>query len=124
MPGYGYARASKTAIQKWQILTDTYLETRENLRGVVLVMDIRRDASEFDIRMVNWCIAANKDLLVLLNKADKLRHNARLNAYQVIRDELAYIEDPESQIVLFSSKSGLGIEKARECLSDWLGPER
>ena len=73
LPGYGYAKVPLALKQHWQKHLDAYLQHRECLRGVVLVMDIRHPMKEFDQMMVDWCAATGVPLHVLLTKSDKLK---------------------------------------------------
>src|SRR5690606_28595096 len=71
LPGYGYAKVSKEQQQTWQQHLNRYLEQRQSLQGLVLVMDIRNPMTEFDQMMLNWAEASELPVLVLLTKADK-----------------------------------------------------
>ena len=106
LPGYGYAKASKTAQAAWQRNVNEYLSERESLVGVVLVMDIRHPLTEFDQELVTWADKSELDLLILLNKADKLKQGARQKTLQHVRRALE--PQPKTQIHLFSATSGLG----------------
>ena len=80
LPGYGYAKASKSRQKSWGKAVDDYLELRSNLNAVVLVMDIRHPLQPFDVHMIEWGIAAEMPMLILMNKADKLKQGARIAA--------------------------------------------
>ena len=75
LPGYGYAKAPKKVIEKWQKLIERYLTTRENLRGVVCIFDIRRGVNELDIGLLNYLKSLGVEPFVVFNKADKLSNN-------------------------------------------------
>jgi GTP-binding protein len=106
LPGYGYAKASKTAQAAWQRNVNEYLSQRDSLVGVVLVMDIRHPLTEFDQELVSWADQSELDLLILLNKADKLKQGARQKTLQNVRKALAGA--PKTKVQLFSATSGLG----------------
>ena len=118
LPGYGYAKASKIAQANWQRNVNDYLSNRESLVGLVLVMDIRHPLSEFDLELCNWASASEMPLLVLLNKADKLKHGQRQKTLLTVRKRLA--AQPLAQIELFSAHSGLGSEAVVTLIGDWL----
>jgi GTP-binding protein len=117
LPGYGYARVAKSAKRLWQDQVEDYLARRESLVGVVLVMDIRHPFEPFDEMMVNWALQADLRMHVLLNKADKLRHGASVEALRAARKRLnAAVFSTQ----LFSARTGAGREEAIELLSAWL----
>ena len=76
LPGYGYAKVPEAMKLEWQKHLGAYLEQRENLVGVVLLVDIRHPMKEFDEHMIQWAISANMPLHILLTKADKLNFGA------------------------------------------------
>ena len=115
LPGYGYAKASKKAQQGWNKAVDQYLAERPNLQGLVVVMDARHPLKPFDQSMITWAEERDLNVLLLLNKADKLKRNAQHN---VLREVQTYVEPLESvQVLLFSAQSGQGLEDAVE----WFG---
>ncbi len=119
LPGYGYARVAKSQKNVWRDHVEDYLARREALVGVVLVMDIRHPFEAFDEMMVNWALQADLRMHVLLNKADKLRHGACVEALRSARKRLdAGIFSTQ----LFSARTGAGREEAIELLSAWLTP--
>ena len=80
LPGYGYAKAGKQAQAQWQQSVNAYLSRRDNLVGVVLVMDIRHPNQSFDQELFEWAAASDLPILGLLNKADKLGRGAQQKA--------------------------------------------
>lgn len=117
LPGYGYAKASQQSQRAWNEAVDAYLNERANLHGLVLVMDSRHPLKPFDQEMLSW--AADREILtrVLLNKADKLKNNARNNA---LREVKAFIADHQhASTQLFSASSGMGLENAIEWLTQF-----
>ena len=70
LPGYGYAKVPIAMKEHWQKHLDDYLQNRECLRGVVLMVDIRHPLKEFDQMMIQWCNEAGMPLHILLTKAD------------------------------------------------------
>jgi len=118
LPGYGYARASKTRREAWGRAVDEYLSARANVVGVVLVMDIRHPLREADERMIAWIEQSGKRLLALLSKADKLKRGARA---QTVRSVAAGMP-PGVKVVAFSALTGLGAVEAVATLREWLEP--
>jgi len=77
LPGYGYAKAPPDVRKQWKPMIETYLTKRENLRGVVLILDIRRIPSDGDLEMLGWLDAWNMPAIIVLTKWDKLSKNER-----------------------------------------------
>jgi GTP-binding protein len=119
LPGYGFAKVSVSIKQRWQQLMEHYLERRDSLKGLVVVMDIRRPLTEIDQQMIDWGIAAELPLLLLLNKADKLKRGAVASSLIKVRRALAQASVPV-HVQAFSSVSRLGLNQAQAQLSDWL----
>lgn len=117
LPGYGYARTSKAAQRGWQNHVEQYLSERENLVAVVLVMDIRHPFEPFDTQLIEWARRAEIPLHLLLNKADKLRHGARLTAERLAR---ANLPSDAFSIQLFSATTSIGRAPLIERLTRWL----
>jgi len=119
LPGYGYAKAAKAQQQAWRTHVERYLSHRVNLVALVLVMDIRHPFEPFDRFIVDWARSAHLPLHILLNKADKLRHGARVNA---LREATRSIAGGGISIQLFSAETGLGREELIDRLCVWLVP--
>ena len=111
LPGYGYAKASRTLRQSWSALASQYLESRSNLVGLVIVVDCRRLLKPMDVNMVEWSNERGVSTLLLLNKADKLKYNARLNAQRQVALQLKDLTQVST--LLFSAVSNIGVEEAR-----------
>ena len=116
LPGYGYAKASKSRRQVWGQAIDEYLNQRPNLAALVLVMDARHPLQPFDIDMLAWCRARQLPLLALLNKADKLKRGAQAAARQHVAAETPAF----GRALLFSAASGLGCAEALAFLRERL----
>jgi GTP-binding protein len=118
LPGYGYAKAARSAQQAWQRNVNDFLSRRDALCGVVLVTDIRHPEQPHDVELLAWAAASELPVLVLLNKADKLKRNAQNQAlHAMVR---AVKDMPLVQIQLFSAHNGLGTNAVIETLRDWL----
>jgi GTP-binding protein len=119
LPGYGYAKVPAAVKHRWQHAMDAYLRRRSSLRGLVLVMDVRRPLTDFDRAMLKWSRAAGMPVQVLLSKADKLKRGAGLEVLRKVRGELAR-DWPEAVAELFSAPKRVGLEAVRERLAVWL----
>ena len=75
LPGYGYAEVSKQMRSVWGKEIDTYLMTRQCLKAVCIIMDIRHPFKEVDINLIDWCESKDLPMILLLNKSDKLSNN-------------------------------------------------
>ena len=118
LPGYGYARAAKSRRESWGRAVDDYLNRRGNLVGVVLVVDARHLLKPFDRGMVDWCTERSMPLLVLLNKADKLKRQAQDRALEAVGAHMP----GSATALLFSATKGLGAADAVATVRNWLRP--
>ena len=116
LPGYGYARASKSRQQAYGAAVDEYLNRRDNLVGLVLVMDARHPMKPFDRDMIDWCPNRSMPLIVLLNKADKLKRAERARVLRSVEAGLP----PSARTLLFSAATGLGAAEAIGAVRDRL----
>ena len=123
LPGYGYARVPQAVRAQWDQLVGGYLESRDSLAGVVVLMDARRPFTAHDEHLLQWLRRAGGRLLVLLAKCDKLSRSERGAALRSARARLVST-DPGAHVVLFSSHSGEGVETARALLDEWLRAAR
>ena len=119
LPGYGYAKVPPEVKAQWQRHLTAYLQHRESLVGLVLLMDVRHPLTEFDRDMLDWCRHAELPVHVLLTKADKLKRGAAQNVLLTVRRELAALH-PQASAQLFSALDGTGLEAARAFLAGWL----
>lgn len=109
LPGYGFARAPRTAQARWAALVERYLAERRSLAGLVLLADARHPLKPGDRTLIDWAQASRLPLLLLATKADKLGRAGRARALAAIRSEL-----PSGCTALaFSAVSGLGLDEAR-----------
>lgn len=106
LPGYGFAKVPLKVKASWKNMVETYLRIRRNLKGVVVILDIRRELSEGDINLINWLNKYNIYAMPVLTKADKLsRVKAVTRAKELIKD-LEKISCPDP--VLFSARTREG----------------
>lgn len=93
LPGYGYARISRSESEKWGAMMESYLEGRENLIKVVQLVDIRHKPSEQDVQMYEYLKYFELDGIVVATKADKIGSNEKKRAINLIGDTLGMSED-------------------------------
>ncbi len=120
LPGYGYAKVSKSMKGEWQRNIARYLETRQSLCGVVLLMDVRHPLKEYDQQVLSWCYSAALQTHVLLTKADKLKRGPAQAALLQTRKALERLH-PEASSQLFSAHTRAGNEQLQQVLNHWLG---
>lgn len=120
LPGYGYAEVPMPMRKSWGKLIGSYVEVRNNLRGIVLIMDIRHPLTDFDQQMLAWAQAARRPCHILLTKADKLGFGAAKNQLLKVRKELAHLELSPS-VQLFSSQTHMGLDEARATVAAMMG---
>ena len=112
LPGYGFAKVPGAIRQDWGRLIGGYLETRSNLRLLIVIMDIRHPLTDLDEQMLDWAKAAQRPCHVLLTKADKLSKGAAGSTLLQVRTALKkWGEGFTAQ--LFSAHSALGVEEGR-----------
>ena len=121
LPGYGYAKVSADVRNRWQEGLGDYLEHRDSLAGVVLVMDIRHPLTDFDTMMLDWCMTRELRAHCLLTKADKLSRGAAANTVLAVRRQLT--QWPGATAQAFSATGKTGIDEAWSLLADWLSVE-
>lgn len=121
LPGYGYARVQKTIKQQWDAELESYLQSRQSLIGLVLLMDIRHPFKEFDRAMLQWAVDAEIPTHILLTKADKLKKGPQKNTLQEARAGLANVDDLVS-IQTFSALHKEGLAELEAKLVTWFGP--
>ena len=125
LPGYGYAEVPGEAKNHWNELLGTYIQRREQLSGLVLIMDARRPFTDLDIQMLEWFAPTGKPVHCLLTKADKLNRNESTNALRQARTVLQSYVDEQGQpfpftVQLFSALKRIGLEEANDRILDLL----
>jgi GTP-binding protein len=119
LPGYGFAKVSEQVKQQWQKALSDYLENRQSLRGVILLVDVRHPMKEFDRQMLDWSNHIGLPVHILLTKADKLKRGAAAKSLQQVRNEISQFGDRVS-VQLFSALKKQGIDEAHQVLDKWL----
>ncbi|MGD2112172.1 MAG: ribosome biogenesis GTP-binding protein YihA/YsxC [Gammaproteobacteria bacterium] len=123
LPGYGYAKVARSIKEQWQAGIARYLETRQSLCGVVLLMDVRHPLRDSDRQVLAWCHRAGLPTHVLLTKSDKLRRGPAGAALLATRRQLESLH-PQASVQLFSSHARTGCEELTAVLNRWLGFEQ
>ena len=121
VPGFGYAKVSKAIRGRWEKEMSAYLQYRKSLKGLVLIMDIRNPLREVEKSILTWSTEAKLPTAVLLNKSDKTNRNYNLTTFSKVKDFFLEInKDHESNIIIFSAKSGNGLGDLSSLLIRWL----
>jgi len=116
LPGYGYAKVSLDLKAEWGKHLEAYLQARESLGALVLIMDIRKPLTDFDRMLLDWSHESELSTLILLTKADKLKRGAAKNVYFEVKkalEEHSALED----IILFSSLNKEGVDATRAAIN-------
>jgi GTP-binding protein len=122
LPGYGYAEASKSAIQAWTRLIQDYLHRRASLRRVCLLIDSRHGIKDADRPMMRLCDAAGLSYQIVLTKADKLGPAALPGVVETVASELVRHSAAHPEIHLTSVEKGRGIAALRATLAGFAEP--
>jgi GTP-binding protein len=121
LPGYGYAAVPKAAKIRWQQVMANYLVTRENLKGVVMLVDPRHGLTELDdilLEVIRPRVEEGMHFLVLLTKADKLNRSEQQKALSIAR-----LQTAGGEVKLFSALKRQGIEETSLLLWNWTHPD-
>jgi GTP-binding protein len=105
LPGYGFAKVSKSQTQGWKKLIEAYLSTSQHLKGLVVLVDIRHSITNLDFDLFNWIRHYSIPLIVVGTKADKLSGNKLAVSYKKAKEDLKAFN---AEIILFSAISGRG----------------
>lgn len=116
LPGYGFARVTAATRRHWGELLEQYFQTRQSLRGLIIVVDIRRRLTDFDWQMLEFAGSVNLPVHVLLTKADKLKRGQQASALLDVRKAL----DGRASVQTFSALKRDGESEAREVLDAFL----
>ena len=122
LPGYGFAKVPLDMKIKWQKSLSEYLQSRQCLRGLVVMMDIRHPLKDLDVNMIRWAVESDLPVLGLLTKCDKLKSGARKAAVLKARKDCeAY--GGNITIQAFSSLKIIGRSEAISTMNAWLQPD-
>ncbi len=114
LPGYGYAKVSKAERASWAKLIEGYLKTSEQLVGLVLLLDCRRDPNDDDLQMLEWLGESRLPTLIVVTKTDKLNRDKTARKLRQIETALGL------PAIGFSSLSGTGKNELLAALGDLL----
>lgn len=118
LPGYGYAQVPEEMKIKWQRSLGEYLQMRNSLKGLIVLMDIRHPLKDLDRQMIEWAVAVGTPVMLLLTKADKLASGARQAQVKMVREAVKeYMSD--IQVEAFSSLKKQGVDKLSQKLDTW-----
>jgi GTP-binding protein len=126
LPGYGYAEVSGDAKFHWQELLGRYVQMREQLTALVLIMDARRPFTELDVEMLEWFAPTGKPIHCLLSKSDKLNRTQSTDALRLANTVLSsYVDESGTplpfSVQLFSALKRTGMEEADAQIRALLG---
>lgn len=118
LPGYGYAKVSKTERNQWGKMMESYFSHSIKLKAVIFLQDIRRDQSEKDREMIDILNHYNISIIMVLTKSDKFSRNQRIKRIKEIERDLP---DLEVAPIPFSVPSGLGVDELWDSITDAMG---
>jgi GTP-binding protein len=119
LPGYGFARVPVAVRRDWERLLEDYLLHREQLTGLVVVMDARHPLMPLDRRMLAWFRPTGKPVHVALTKVDRLTRSQAARVLREVRAELA-AEFRDASVQLFSSVTRAGLPELQAKIAQWL----
>ncbi|MCW9081774.1 MAG: ribosome biogenesis GTP-binding protein YihA/YsxC, partial [Colwellia sp.] len=122
LPGYGFAKVPLEMKKKWQKALGEYLEKRESLKGLVVLMDIRHPLKDLDMDLIEWAVDSELPVLALLTKADKLSQGKRSAEVLKVKKVLAELQG-DIKVQAFSSLKRTGAEQANAIICDWFAEE-
>ena len=109
LPGYGFAKVSKTEKEKWGVMIENYLNTSEQLRAVFLLVDIRHKANANDVQMYEWIKEMGFSPIIIATKLDKLKRSQVDKSVKILKESLGV--DKDTKLIKFSSKTKQGKEE-------------
>lgn len=121
LPGYGYAKASKAEIEKWGPMMDEYLLERQELKAIILLVDIRHEAGKNDIMMLEYLRHYGHKIIIAATKCDKVTRNRLPSHIKMLKSSLG-IKDGET-LIPFSSVSKQGRDELWQIIESASGAE-
>ncbi|MEK3731430.1 MULTISPECIES: ribosome biogenesis GTP-binding protein YihA/YsxC [Paenibacillus] len=118
-PGYGYAKVSKAQRAQFGVMIEKYLLNREELKLVLLVVDMRHPPSKDDISMYEWLQHYDRPVCVVATKADKIPKTKWPKHIKIVKETLGF--KPYHSLVMFSSETGLGKDELWEVIESRIG---
>ena len=129
LPGYGYAAVNHETKYHWNSLLSNYLQERQQLVGMILIVDSRRGLTDLDAQMIQWFVPTGKPIHILLSKCDKLNKSECKHALEAVQKQLQQYapllpngngESKQLTAQLFSSTKRIGLEEADNLIIKWL----
>lgn len=118
LPGYGYAKVSRSEKQRWAQMMEGYFNSGRNIRLVIQLIDMRRPPTEDDIMMMEFLQNTGIDFAVVMTKSDKLNKSEYQKRLEESKDELGFVKN--GFIIPFSSRTGENIEKIKAVIESHL----
>lgn len=122
LPGYGYAQVPEGIKRKWQKSLGEYLQKRESLKGLVVLMDIRHPLKDLDQQMIEWAVSVNIPVMLLLTKADKLASGAQKKQVNMVKEAILPFQG-DITVAPFSSPKRVGLETLKQKLDEWFSQQ-
>jgi len=123
LPGYGFAQVPLEMKKKWQKALGEYLEKRECLKGLVILMDIRHPLKDLDKDLIQWAVDSELPILVLLTKCDKLSQGQRCTEVLKVKKALKAAHNADIKVQAFSSLKRTGSEEATVTICEWFNED-
>ncbi|WP_423407567.1 ribosome biogenesis GTP-binding protein YihA/YsxC [Heyndrickxia sp. MSNUG] len=118
VPGYGYAKVSKSEREAWGKMIETYITSREQLKAMLLIVDLRHPPSKDDVMMYGFLKHYDIPVIIIATKADKIPKSKWQKHLKITKETLDL--DPNDTIILFSSETGEGKDKAWSVLGAFM----
>lgn len=123
LPGYGYAAVGEETRSHWNEILSTYLQTRQNLVGLILIVDCRRGLTHLDQQMIEWFGVTHKPIHILLTKSDKQTFSENRDLLNRISEQVKQFATLDISVQLFSSTKRVGIQESDTLIQKWLFQE-
>ena len=123
LPGYGFAKVPLEMKKKWQKALGEYLEKRQSLKGLVVLMDIRHPLKDLDMDLIEWAVDGDLPVLALLTKCDKLSQGKRSAEVLKVKKILDALNG-DVKVQAFSSLKRTGSEQANTTICDWFSEDQ
>ena len=123
LPGYGYAAVGEGTRSHWNEILSTYLQTRQNLVGLILIVDCRRGLTDLDQQMIEWFGITKKPIHILLTKSDKQTFSENRDLLNRISEQVKQFAPLSISVQLFSSTKRAGIQESDTLIQKWLFQE-
>ncbi len=125
LPGYGFAKVPLAMKKRWDQHLAEYLQQRQSLAGLILLMDIRHPLQSYDEQMLRWALQADLPVHVLLTKSDKLKRGPAQASMLQVSKFLSALDSSDElfSVQTFSSLKKQGLEQLEAVLNSWLGDD-